>query len=152
MARWPPPTYRFHLEFDVPVAYAFRWCTDYRTDDSRRSREHFERRILSRTRTSVVYEDLWREGRGWGWRRQTVTLEPPNRWYADSFGNVRHAEIDYRLSELPGKRCRLDIVMHRRPSPAYPKQPSRAAWDADLRHMWTNYRRAMHRDYRARRP
>jgi hypothetical protein len=149
MARWPPPIYRFRMEFDVPVAFAFRWCTDYRPDDSRRSREHFERHILRKTRRTVVYEDLWREGRGWGWRHQLVTLDPPNHWHADSYGNIRHADVDYRLSELPGGRSRMDIVFRRRPSPVYPKQPSQAAWHADLEHMWTNYHRAMVRDFRA---
>ncbi len=133
----------------MPVPFAFRWCTDYRVDDSRRSREHFQRHILEKTRSKVVYEDLWSEGKAWGWRRQVVRLEPPNHWHADSYGNVRHADVDYRLTELPGGRSRFDLVMKRRPSPAYPRQPSRAAWTADLQHMWTNYHRAMVRDYRA---
>lgn len=151
MPRWPPPTYRFRTEFDVPASFAFRWCTDYRSDDSRRSKENFERRVLERSRSAIVFEDLWPEGRGWGWRHTRITLRPPGRWHADSFGSAREASIDYRVEELPGGRTQFDLVMRRRPSPVRPTQPTRAELDRELRAMWTHYGRAMARDFRASR-
>jgi len=148
MPRWPPPTYRFNTEFDVPASFAFRWCTDYRPDDGERSPEHFERRILRRTRREIVFEDLWPEGRGWGWRHTRVTLRPPYRWHADSFGSAREASLDYRVAELEGGRTRFELVVHRRPSPVQPDQPSHAAFEEELRTLWGHYGRAMRRDFR----
>jgi hypothetical protein len=149
MARWPPPVYRIQTEFDVPFEFAYRWCTDFQPDDSRRSKESYERRILERTARRVLYEDLWEEGKGWGWRRNVVTLMPPDHWHADSYGTFRTGSIDYRLGALPGDRCSFELVMRRRPSEAFPKQPAKGPFEADLRKMWRNFGRAMAQEYRA---
>ena len=148
MTRWPRPEYHVRMRFDVPLEFAYRWCTDYRGDDATHSKERFDRRVLRRTRREVVMEDLWSEGRGWGWRRSVVTLAPPNRWHADSYGSFRDASIDYALTRGAPDRTRFDLSMRRRPSAAFPHQPSRAALEGELREMWTNYGRAMLRDYR----
>lgn len=151
MPPWPSPVYRFAVEFDVPLSFAFRWCTDYRPDDARLHGERYDRRILRRSSASVLYEDLWWEPDGWRWRRNVVALHPPNFWHCDSFGSVRDASLDYRLTALPGDRCRLTLIMRRRPSSSRPQQPSARAMEEDLRGMWNGYARAMLQDFRARR-
>jgi hypothetical protein len=134
------------MDFEVPSSFSYRWCTDYRSDDSARSKERFERRILRRSRTAVAFEDLWSTVTGWGWRRTMVALRPPNRWHADSFGNIREASIDYRVDLLPGGRTGFDLYMKRRPTRIFAKQPTRASLEKELLTMWENYGRAMVRD------
>jgi len=140
------------MVWDVPLSFAFRWCTDYRSDDASRSRETYLRRIVSRSRRRVVFEDVWPLDRGWGWRRADVTLTPPDRWHADSLGSVRDASIDYRLTALSPDRTRFDVYMRRRPSTIHPEQPSRPAWEKDVGRLWSNFARAMARDFRRSRP
>lgn len=146
MSRWPPPRYRITVEFEAPLPFVFRWCTDYRTDDAKRAGETYDRRILRRTRHEVLYEDLWWAKDGWRWRRTRVRLRPPDRWHADSVGNIRDARIDYRLTQLPQERTRLTLEMRRRPAPGRGRQPSRRALESELRSLWGRYRRALERD------
>lgn len=148
MPRWPPPRYHLRMEWDVPLRFAFRWCTDYRSDDAKRSKETYQRRLVMRSRSRVIYEDVWPLSRGWGWRRSDVTLAPPDRWHADSLGSIRDGSIDYRLTELPGGRTQFDLYMRRRPTPIHPEQPTLAEWREDVHGMWTNFAREMVRDYR----
>ena len=143
---WPPPVYHISVEFDAPLSFVFRWCTDYRTDDARRSGARFERRILHRAPREVVYEDLWWLADGWRWRRYRITLRPPDRWHADSVGNERDASLDYHLTALPGDRTRLDIVTRRRPASGRPGQPSRRTYERDLRQLWTRLARELQKD------
>ena len=151
MAPWPPPIYRVRQEFDAPLGFVYRWCTDYRRDDAARAGEHYERRILARTAREVIYEDLWSEKDGWRWRRYRVALSPPARWHADSVGNVRDASIDYRLTELPDGRTALDLELRRRPVSERFPQPSRRAMEAELRSLWGNYAAALEKEFRGRR-
>jgi hypothetical protein len=151
MAKWPPPVYHVELDFDAPRDFAFRWCTDYRGDDATASKERFERRVLHRSRRRVVFEDLGWTPRGWIWRHSDVTLRPPGRWHAETYGSFRTGRVDYALTPLPGDRCRFSLTFHRRPFPVHPEQPSKRALERELVRMWTNYGRALARDYRAAR-
>lgn len=148
MPRWPPPRYRIRVEFAAPLPFVFRWCTDYGPEDGALAGETYERRVLRRGHREILFEDLWWEKDGWRWRRTRVTLLPPDRWHADSTGNVRDARIGYRLTELPGRRTRLDLEMRRRPTSLHPKQPSRSVLEAELRELWAHYARALNRDFR----
>ena len=134
--------------FRVPLPFAYRWCTDYRPEDGRLSGEGFERRVLRRSRRRVVLEDLWWEADGWRWRRNEVTLSPPDRWSTDSPGNVRVAHLDYRLTPVTERSCFLDLVMRRRPGARDPRQPSKQELERELETLWGHYRRAMEREYR----
>ncbi len=147
----PERVYRFTIDLAAPIEFVFRWATDYRANDASRSHQGFERRVLERDQSRVVFEDLERQPGGWVWRRSAVVLRPPDRWHSHSQGSHRFAEVDYRLARLGPERTRLTITMHRRATAAHPKHPTAAAFEADLRHAWTGYGRALARDYRAAR-
>lgn len=146
---WPAPEYRLTVTLEAPLPFAFAWCTDYRADDATRAGERYERRILQRSRNRILYEDLWSQKDGWVWRRYDVRTRPPDRWHADSWGNQRDASLDYLLTPLSEDRTRLDLVMHRRPASGRSYQPSKRALEAELKVLWSNYARALARDYRA---
>ena len=148
MAKWPQPTYHIEVEFDAPRDFAFAWCTDLQPDDATRSKEHYERRILKRSRDTVLCEDLQWTREGWIWRRNTLTREAPGRWRVDSLGTFRDARLDYEVTPLPHGRSRFTLTMHRRPSRGHPRQPTKAELERELTRMWTNYGRALARDYR----
>ena len=147
MVRWPPPQYHITVDFDVPLSFAYRWCTDFQPDDSALAGEHFDRRILRRSRNEVLFEDLWWERDGWFWRRNRVALHPPDSWHVDSVGNFRDSTLDYHLTELPGGQTRFDLRLRRRPVPGRGRQLVRATLEAELRWRWRRYAREMVRDY-----
>lgn len=148
MARWPPPVYRIRAELDAPLPFVLRWCTDYRPDDARRAGERYARRILVRQRRRIVFEDLWWEADGWRWRRYDVRIRPPDRWRADTVGNVRDGRIDYRLARIGPERTRLTLSMRRRPGVRSRRQPSRRELEGELTQLWANLGRALAAEYR----
>lgn len=151
MTAWPPPTYKIEADLRAPLEYVYRWCTDFRSDDARITGEDYERRIISRSRRKIVLEDLWWESDGWRWRRSEIALHPPDRWFSVSLGNVRDAEIDYRLSALSDGATRLTLTMRRRPTRRFPQQPSKRSFEAGLRADWKGFARALEADYRTSR-
>lgn len=144
---WPAPTYRVTAEFSAPRAYVFRWCTDYRADDAKLEGEHFERRILKRSPTEVVYEDLERQKGGWFWSRHVVRLDPPNGWHSDTVGSHRQYSLDYRLSDLPSGGTRLVLTARRRPYGVGGPNPAKAEWERSVTETWKQFSRALEKDY-----
>ena len=136
-----------HSTFRVPLAFAYSWCTDYQPDDAAREDEQYERRILSRTARRVVYEDLDRTPAGWVWRRQVVTLRPPDRWHAESVGSHRTWSLDYILRSRGATRTELTLIGRRRSTELGGRNPSRPQLERELSTMWRRFGRAMQRDY-----
>jgi hypothetical protein len=144
--------YDFETTFDVPLAFAYRWCTDYTPKDAAYEGERYQRRILERSPTRVVYEDLDDQPHGWVWRRTEVTLHPPRGWSALSRGNYREFRIEYRLDELPDGKTRFRFRGVRRPTELGRVNPPRARLLRELRTMWRRFGSAMAKEYRAKRP
>ncbi|HEV2317488.1 MAG TPA: SRPBCC family protein [Thermoplasmata archaeon] len=148
MTQWPAPEYRVRQEFDAPLDFVFRWCTDYSGKDAALEGEGYERRVLSRTSRRVIFEDLASDREGWIWRRYTVRLSPPYRWHAESVGNRRLVVVDYQLTALPGNRTRLEYTWRRKGLGAYRKNPSKRSGERDSSRGWQQFARALERDYR----
>jgi hypothetical protein len=144
-----PRTYEIRTRFRAPLRFVYRWCTDYTPGDAQLEHESYERRVLSKTRGRVVYEDLDRLADGWAWRRTTVTLRPPSGWHADSVGNRRTFRLDYRLRELRTGGTELWLRGIRRPTEIGAPNPPPAEMERELRRMWRDFGRALERDYRA---
>jgi hypothetical protein len=145
--------YRVAVVFRAPLPFAYSWCTDYSPDDAKIAGEDkafgLERRIVSRTRNQVVFENLYDHGKGWAWERHSVALKPPNRWHSDGYGNYREAHLDYELTELPGNRTRFDLRWVSRPIglSTGPRSPT-AAVERFVEKLWRTRGRALERDYR----
>ena len=138
--------------FRAPLSFAFRWCTDYSSKDSRLEEATFTRRVLRRDGRRVVYEDLDPTEGGWMWSRWTVTLQPPDRWHGVSIGNYRSWTAEYRLRALGDGRTAFQFRGRRRPTGVARKSPPRAQVQKNLNHIWTRFGRALEADYRATRP
>ncbi len=147
----PSNTGRWHeieTTFRAPVPFVFRWCTDYSPGDPRIERETYTRRILSRGRRTVVYQDLGDHAGGWFLNRQTVTLHPPRYWHAESVGNYRTWSIDYRLRPGLDGTTRFRFRGLRTSTPLETDPPSPAAVQQNLRELWQRFGRALEADYR----
>jgi hypothetical protein len=144
--------YEASTVFRAPLPYVYRWCTDYSPRDPVLEKDTYHRRILSRTRREVIYEDLYTSGVGWWWSRNVVSLHPPDHWHDETIGNYRRWRLDYYLTELPNGRTRLDIRGVRWPMLLGGRNPPRSEEEAGLRSLWRNFAEALERDYRRRRP
>ncbi len=154
MARsWPRPIYEVRAEFRAPLEFVFRWCTDFTAEDSKYEAETYRRRIVQRSKRTVVYEDLVDSKQGWLWARHVVHLMPPNRWHSDSVGSHRDLRLDYRLSPLPGNRTELVLTARRRPAGLGRKNPAKAKWEREVSESWVKLGKSLEREYRkARKP
>ena len=141
--------YEIRRTFSVPLAFAYRWCTDFTSEDGMLSKEGNSRQILSRTSRKVVYEDLYPSPNGWMWSRQTVTLHPPNRWTAVADGNYRRWDLVYTLRSLAKVRTEFTFHGVRQPQHMSRKNPSHRTMEGELHTMWKNFGIAMEREYRS---
>jgi hypothetical protein len=139
--------YEIRTLFRAPLAYVYRWCTDYAPGDARLEKDDYTRKILTRNARSVVYEDLSETSKGWMWSHQVVTLRPPNRWHAEATGSHRHWSLDYELRELPDGGTELHLRGVRTPT-QLGKNPPKVRLERELQAMWANFGQALERDYR----
>jgi hypothetical protein len=150
----PKQSFHVRAEFRAPLEFVFAWCTDYRSDDARREKDRYTRRILERSPHRVVFEDLGDDnGGGWWWSRHEVALRPPDRWASASVGSHQTLELDYRLTRLGLERTRLDLTWTRRTSGLGPARVARGAIERATTTEWKNFADALEKDYRtSRRP
>jgi hypothetical protein len=140
--------YELKAEFDAPLDFVYRWCTDYTPQDAKVEGEDYTRRIVRRSPREVVYEDLSDSKEGWFWARHVVRLMPPNHWHSESVGSHRLISLDYRLTKQPGGRTRLTMKAHRRQYGIGAKNPTKAFWQRNAGRGWKNFGRSLERDYR----
>lgn len=135
--------------FRAPLSFAYRWCTDYSSTDSKLEGQRFTRRVLRRDARRVVYEDLDRTEGGWTWARWTVSLQPPDRWHGVSIGNYRSWSAEYRLRALADGRTEFQFRGKRRATGLAPRAPPRADVQKELNQIWKRFVRALETDYRS---
>ncbi len=135
------------VTFDVPLDFAYAWCTDYTPQDAALEGEAYERKVIERTPKRVVFEDLEQGESGWIWARNVVTLRPPNRWHAEGTGSHREMTADYALTELPDGRTKFELHWWRKPTTLGKKIP-RAQREKETTEAWKRFAMAMEKDYR----
>ncbi len=137
---------RVEVEFDVPLEFAFKWCTDYTPQDAALEGESYTRKVVERSARRVVFEDLEEGESGWIWARDVVTLRPPNRWHMESIGSHRTATADYTLTKLPDGRTGFELRWWRTPTSIGKKIP-RAQREKETTEAWKKFAKAMKEDY-----
>jgi hypothetical protein len=136
------------MTFNVPLDFAFAWCTDFSPEDASLEGEAYERKVIERTPRRVVFEDLYDTGTGWFWSRDVVTLRPPNRWHMDGVGNRRDVTADYLLTSLPDGRTQFELQWQRKVKVPEATKLTKAEREAAMVRTWTRFAAAMERDYR----
>ena len=149
--RLPGPEYVTRITFHAPLAFVYRWCTDYGPSDPALAKDRFVRRVVERSRRRVVFEDLEELDDGWSWARYIVTLLPPDRWHMESLGTHRRVVGDYSLSTAPNGRTRFELRYRREPGLLDFRKVAKKVRDAEDRRTWMHFQRALERDFRAAR-
>jgi len=144
------------VELPVPLSFAFRWCTDYTAADRKYAGEdvsiNLRRKVVSKSKRHVVFENLYDVGGGWGWERHTVTLVPPDRWHSHGIGNYHESVLDYALTAIDNHRTRLDMRWKtRRRGPSRGPRASGSRVEAYVAGLWRKRARHLERAYRQRR-
>ena len=150
--RWPVREYRILASFRAPLDFVFAWCTDISPIDPQLRKRAFVRKVIAKSPSRVVYEDLEEGDDGWAWDRNVVTTQPPNRWRLDAVGNHFDTRATYRLSRLPGGRTSLELRFQLRPVGRTDRLPAKSPTERDVARMWRLYGARMESDYRSGRP
>ncbi|MCI4337511.1 MAG: hypothetical protein L3K17_10085 [Thermoplasmata archaeon] len=149
---WPGPEYHATVVFRAPLAFAYDWCTDFQESDPKLEAEEYRRRVLRRTSSQVVYEDLEERNDGWHWARYDVRLAPPNRWRMNSIGNYRSVRAEYRLTRLADERTRFDLWLKRESGPLEGARLTKSQRERTLTTLWRRFGKALESDYAKARP
>jgi hypothetical protein len=147
--RSAPELYVVRELFEVPLDFAFRWCTDFSPADPGLEGDATARRkVLSSGPKEVVYEDLDEiPNGGWMWARWKVTLQPPNGWHGESLGSARDWSVDYRLKALSPTRTQFTMKGRRRHARLGGKPPAHRRVQANLESNWKLFRKALEIDF-----
>ncbi len=150
-SRWR--SYHVAVDFQVPLRFAYRWCTDYGPDDPKYAGEdrsiHLQRRVVEKSPGRVVFENLYDQGKGWAWERHVVTLRPPDRWHCEGRGNYSESVLDYVLTKTEPDRTRLDLRWRSRPAlSSRERRPATKRVENYVAGLWRRRGRALERQYR----
>lgn len=101
----------YSRSFPCSVAQAYAWLTDYQDDDPRRTHAvQKTRRVVKRTKESVVFEAEIGIGNASIHALADIRLDPPDHWVNTFVGGPLAGSVyDYRLTPDPAG-CRLVIV------------------------------------------
>jgi hypothetical protein len=146
---WSKVLYRVRASFPAPLDFVYGWCTDFSPHDSAITGEKYRRRVLERTPSRVVFEDLATTPAGWSWLRNVVDLRPPDRWHLHAVGNSLDAKADYQLISRSANESELRMTWRLRPGILGGTIPPKPSIEASLRQVWRTYSMALGKDFRS---
>lgn len=132
--------YRFRKLIRAPLPFVFRWCTDYREDDSRitDSIYHYQARIAFREPGRIVrIISLPGRNRNRNTDVEIITLRPPNRWHLTKYSVTNDEAGDYWLT-LRGPRLTL-LEMRFRQKWKIGRLPDRKRYELLFNKVWDRY-------------
>jgi hypothetical protein len=139
-------TIRVSKMINAPLSYAFKWCTDFREDDTQLIGSKSQRKILEKSKKRVIYATLYNNEKGeQKVAIDIVALKPPRSWDLEYFGEEDDETGTYRLTSLGKSKTRLDMVFKEKWKISNP--PSK---DWQVQHtsgVWDKYVAALERDY-----
>ena len=141
-------TYKHSRVFDVPIKFAYDWCTDYSPLDSNIIGSKFPRIVLKKTKTQVVYASYKTGSDGKPKLAvRVVTLHPSSySWHLDYYAEQDLEVGEYRLKRLGASKTRLDMVL--RNTWKHGRSPTRKEFEAESKKTWDKFAPALERDYR----
>jgi hypothetical protein len=141
-------TYKHSRVFNVPVEFAYKWCTDYSPVDSKITRSKFPRIILAKGKDRVVYASFKPGSDGKPKLAvRVVTLHPKTfSWHLDYFAEEDLEVGDYKLTRLGPKKTKFAYAL--RNTWKHGKGPSKEAFEAEAKKTWDKFAPALERDYR----
>jgi hypothetical protein len=143
--------YKHSRVFNAPIKFAYDWCTDYSSEDSKIVGSKFPRMILEKAKTRVVYAG-YKPGKDGKPKLavRVVTLHPRTySWHLDYFAEEDTEVGEYKLTRLAQNKTRFDMTLNNKWK--HGRGPSKEEFEADSRESWDKYAQALERDYRKRR-
>jgi hypothetical protein len=143
--------YKHSHVFNVPIKFAYDWCTDYSPEDSKIVGSKFPRIILEKTRKRVVYAGYKRGEEGKPKLAvRVVTLHPETySWHLDYFAEEDLEVGEYKLTSLGPNKTRLEMVLDNKWK--HGKGPSKKDFEAETTKTWDKFAPALERDYKKNR-
>ena len=136
---------------DAPLRYVYDWCTDFRPDDAKLSGSRSKHRVIAVSPERLIRIRVAnREARNPPMAVELIRLSPPDAWHKDTIDEKDLDSIDYKLTALGPKRCRVSLVIVERWM--VPKYPRKAAWVASSSEYWDELVRSIEERYRSGRP
>jgi len=146
----PMKPFQFSISrsINAPISYAFHWCTDFREDDYRLSRQKRRIAILERTEQRFIMSVKSRHGSKIVSAARIVSLTPPNAWHLDWIGDENDETGDYRLTRLSARKTRLNATFKVKPKTS--NAPKREQMVKSVNLAWDHYISALEKDYKTR--
>ena len=141
-------TTRVSKTINAPMHFVYDWCTDFRDDDPAITGSKSRRIVLARTKKKVVYAQLY-EGADGSQKVAVdiVTLNPPDSWHLDYFGEEDDETGEYHLKDLGNGKTRLDMVFKEKwkilKTPTLEEQTNQTS------RVWDKYVEALEEDYKS---
>lgn len=117
-------TLRISKTANVPLKYAFDWCTDFRSDDGQfsTSKPRFTVMPLRKNRVARI-RSSGRSRKRPTFALELIRLRPPNAWHVDQIDETDLASVDYRLTRVGPRKTRITLSITERWMT--PKHPAR---------------------------
>ncbi len=133
--------------FDVPIKFAFNWCTDYSSEDSKILGSKYPRIILEKTKKRVVYASYKNGSDGKPKLAvRVVTLYPATySWHLDYFAEEDLELGEYKLTKLGKNKTKLDMTLKNRWKQG--EGPSKEKFESETKNVWDKFAPALERDY-----
>ncbi|MDA4112743.1 MAG: hypothetical protein OK474_01730 [Thaumarchaeota archaeon] len=142
-------TTRFSKVINAPLRYAYEWCTDFREDDSKLTGSSAQKRIVEKTKKRAVYVMIYEGADG---KEKVavsyVTLNPPNAWSLEQFGEEDYETGEYRLKSLGKNKTRIDMVF-KETWKDIAKIPTIREQTDGTNKAWDQFIAALEKDYKA---
>ena len=138
-------TYRVTKVINAPIAFVYKWCTDYREDDSKIVGSRTRRIILQKNRRRVVFTTTQRHLGKMISTVRIVTLHPQNAWHLEKLGDEVDEIGNYHLTRLGPRKTRLNMVFNAKYKVANASTSEEDAKEASR--VWEKFKAALEEDY-----
>ena len=149
-----PIRYRFSQSFGIPAEAAYRWCTDYRSDDWRRMGKKGTRRIERLNEDTLILTDTVIGESGAVTKKRLVRLSEDRLAWTNTHlaGPNKHSQFWYQIVAVGKDRSRLDFIglqvnYGKRPSVSKASTMAKELKKGDSE-MWVLLSREMSKDLR----
>ncbi|MDG6905103.1 MAG: hypothetical protein JRN20_04880 [Nitrososphaerota archaeon] len=134
--------------FNVPLQFAYDWCTDFSSEDSKITGSKFPRILLEKTKKRVVYAGFKTGSDGKPKLAvRVVTLQPKTySWHLDYFAEEDLEVGDYNLVRLGPEKTKFTVTLNNKWK--HGKGPSKGEFETSIKKTWDSFTPALERDYR----
>ena len=140
--------YKHSRILNVPIKFAYDWCTDFSPEDAEIVGAKFPRIVLEKNSKRAVYAS-YKQGNDGRPKLavRLVSLNPKNySWHLDYFAEEDLEEGDYKLTKRGKEKTKLSLTLNNKWKNW--RGPTRKEFDISTKKTWDKYAPALENDYR----